>query len=155
MKMSTHNKRKWFLSHKYHGSWHLCVVNCAISSITMYNMWCLLWHIIHKNYNLTLSNGTHYKIQPLAIERLSCNIFIIIVWYFARTCFKGSNIDSHQILTFFKILSLVISTITTSLLDSKCHLSELENLKYNKWNKSLNLVTIGKLNKTCTIRFVL
>jgi hypothetical protein len=121
----------------------------------MYNMWRLLWHIRHKNCNLTLSNGTYYKIQPLAIERLSCDIFIIIVWYFARTCFKGSNIDSHQVLTFFKILSPVISTITTSLLDSKCHLSELENFKYNKWNKYLNLVTIGKLNKTCPIRFVL
>ncbi len=109
--------------------------------------------IIHTNCNLTLSNGTYYKIQPLAIERLSFDIFIIIVWYFARTCFKSSNI--HQLLTFFKILSPIISTITIRLLDSKCHLSELENQEYNKWNKSLNLVTTGKLNKTWTIRFVL
>ncbi len=26
--------------------------------ITMYKMWCLLWHILHKNSNLTLGNGT-------------------------------------------------------------------------------------------------
>jgi hypothetical protein len=145
-------KESGFSHTKIHGSWHLCVVNCAISSITMYNTWCLLWHIIHKNCNLTLSNDTYYKIQPLAIERLFCDLFIIILWYFAKTCFEGSNIDIHQVLTFFKILSLIISTITTSLLNSKCHLSELE---YNKWNKYLNLVTISKSNKTCTIRFVL
>ncbi len=29
-------------------------------SITMYNMWCLLWYILHWNGNLTLGNGKYY-----------------------------------------------------------------------------------------------
>ncbi len=42
---------------KSHGPWHLFMVsqgNCTVSCNTMYNLWCLLWHIIHKNCNLTL-----------------------------------------------------------------------------------------------------
>jgi hypothetical protein len=30
------------------GSWHLCNVNWIVSSITIYNMWQLMWHIVHK-----------------------------------------------------------------------------------------------------------
>jgi hypothetical protein len=51
-----------------------------------------------------------------AIERLSCDIFKIKALYYAMTCFKGSKIDIHWVLTFFKILSLIIFTILPSLL---------------------------------------
>ncbi len=27
--------------------WHMCEVNFVVSSVTMYNLWCLLWHILH------------------------------------------------------------------------------------------------------------
>jgi len=31
---------------KCSSSWHMCDVNFVVSSITMYNMWCLVWHIL-------------------------------------------------------------------------------------------------------------
>jgi len=38
---------------------------CVISSITMYNMWSLLWHIVYKNCNLTLANNGTHNICPI------------------------------------------------------------------------------------------
>ncbi len=35
-----------------------CEVNFVVLSITMYNRWCLLWHILHKYGKLTLGNDT-------------------------------------------------------------------------------------------------
>jgi hypothetical protein len=39
------------------GSQHMCEVKFVISSITMYKMWCLLWHTLHLKGNLKLCNG--------------------------------------------------------------------------------------------------
>jgi hypothetical protein len=33
------------------------MLNCVVSFAKMFNMWHLLWHMIHKNYNLTLGKG--------------------------------------------------------------------------------------------------
>ncbi len=52
------------------------------------------------------------------IEGLSYDIFTIKALYYAMTCFKGSNIDVHWVLTFLKILSLIIFTILSSLLQN-------------------------------------
>jgi hypothetical protein len=41
--------------------------------ITMYIMWCLLWHILHWNDNLTLVNGTMGVVSSLWSERLQPN----------------------------------------------------------------------------------
>ncbi len=41
-----------------------CEIKFVVSSITMYNMWCLLWHILHENDNLTLGNGKHITQEP-------------------------------------------------------------------------------------------
>jgi hypothetical protein len=49
-------KENWLDHTKDRGSWHLCKVNYMVSSITMYDIWHLLCHIIHKNYNLTIDN---------------------------------------------------------------------------------------------------
>jgi hypothetical protein len=35
-------------------------VNFVVSSLIMYNMWCLLWDMLYQNDNLTLGNGTYY-----------------------------------------------------------------------------------------------
>jgi hypothetical protein len=34
--------------------WDTCNLNFMVSSVTIYNIWCLLWHILYKNCNLTL-----------------------------------------------------------------------------------------------------
>ncbi len=60
------------------------------------------------------------------IKRLCCDIFTIKIVYSNMIRFKDSNIDIHQVLTFFKILNIFISTIFASLLNSKCLLGELE-----------------------------
>jgi hypothetical protein len=64
-------------------------------------------------------------------------------------------IGSHWILTFLKILSPLVFMILIGLMNYKCHLKELEKQRYNGWSKSSNLATINKLDKTCTLRFVL
>jgi hypothetical protein len=86
---------------------------------------------------------------------LSCDIFIINVLYYARTHFKGSSIEIHWVSTFFKFLNPPISTIWTSLVNSKWHLGEPKKWAYMNWSKSSNLDTIGKFDKTCNIGFVL
>jgi hypothetical protein len=74
--------------------------------------------------------------------------------YFDITCFKGSNMFIHQVFTFCEIFNPPIFTNLASLVNSKCRLKELEKLKYNEYNKSLNLATVGKFDKTWT-KFVL
>jgi hypothetical protein len=58
-----------FLTHKNRSSWHTCVVNFVVSSITMYNLWWrLVWHILHEDYNLTFEcNIYHNKHHILCI----------------------------------------------------------------------------------------
>jgi hypothetical protein len=60
------------------------------------------------------------------METLSCDIFTINVLYFIVTHFKSSNMLIHQVFTFCKIFNPPIFTISTSLVNSKCHLGELE-----------------------------
>ncbi len=64
-------------------------------------------------------------------------------------------IGSHWILTFLKILSPLVFMILIGLMNYKYHLKELEKQQYNGWTKSSNFATISKLDKTCTLRFVL
>jgi hypothetical protein len=47
-------RKKYFYHTKHCSSWHLCELCYVVSSITMYNMWHLLWHIIQ--YKLKLPN---------------------------------------------------------------------------------------------------
>lgn len=56
-----HYRRMWFISHKR--PWHVCEINFVISIITMYNLWCLLWHILYQNCNFTLSYDTFHKVS--------------------------------------------------------------------------------------------
>jgi hypothetical protein len=60
--------KKCDFSHtKGRGSWQTCEINFAISSITIYNIWCLLWYLLHWNYNLTyhiLLRFLFYVVNP-------------------------------------------------------------------------------------------
>jgi hypothetical protein len=47
-KICMHNKKMWFSSHKKM-QLVTCEVNFVVESITMYNMCCLLWHVLHWN----------------------------------------------------------------------------------------------------------
>jgi len=47
-----HYKRMWVFSHKRSHLLTHCEINFVISSITMYNMWCLLWHILYNHIDL-------------------------------------------------------------------------------------------------------
>ncbi len=49
-----------FSHKKNHDSWHNYEGNFVLLSITMYNIWCFLWHMLHWNDNLTLGNNTYY-----------------------------------------------------------------------------------------------
>jgi hypothetical protein len=57
-----------------------------VSSITMYNMWHLLWHIAHKNCNLTLrndmfSNSWHlWEINCVVLSITTCNMWHLL-WH--------------------------------------------------------------------------
>ncbi len=77
------------------GLWHLCNVNWIVSSITIYNMWQLMWHIVHKNVcNLTLINGTYCAIKksfswifcvikkPLSLLIVLCDSFMEAYQFF-------------------------------------------------------------------------
>ncbi len=59
-------------------------------------------------------------------ETLSFDISIISVLYFAITHFKGSKMFIHRIFTFHKIFNPHVSMISTSLVNSKCCIGELE-----------------------------
>jgi hypothetical protein len=58
LRKTFHDKRLSFFS-KQKVTSHMCELNFVLSSITMHIMWCLLWHILHYNGNLTLGNGTY------------------------------------------------------------------------------------------------
>lgn len=63
---------------------------------TMFNMWCVLCHIVHKNCNLTLGNDTYYIVmdettQPfmdLHIKKSSWTTYWKQFTIFKQNCFK-------------------------------------------------------------------
>ncbi len=69
-----HEKNGDFSHTKGHGSWQMCEINFVISSITIYNIWCLLWYLLHWNYNLTyhiLLGFLFYVINPNKLLQLT------------------------------------------------------------------------------------
>jgi hypothetical protein len=56
---------------------YLCEVNYVISSITMYNIWCLLWYIIHKNCKWRLGNDAYVLLCNMCHYLVSnCNFCV-------------------------------------------------------------------------------
>jgi hypothetical protein len=48
-----------FLTQK--GATHdTCEINCMFSCMKVYNMWCLLWHVLHWKWEFDISSCTYY-----------------------------------------------------------------------------------------------
>jgi len=87
------------LSKKLCGLWHhLCDVNWIVSSITIYNMWRLMWHIVLKNCNLTLINGTYRVIKKSFSWLFFCVIKESLSLLIALC---DSFMDTYQFFEFF------------------------------------------------------
>ncbi len=87
-----HYRRMWFISHKR--PWHVCEINFVISTITMYNLWCLLWHKLYQNCNFTLSYGTFHKVSTQIFFMFYISPKIGFV-EFLSLCFQPIDLKFH------------------------------------------------------------
>ncbi len=134
-----------FFTQKIRGSWHRCEVNFVVSSITMYNMWCLLWHILFKDGNLTLGNGTNYIEKDLKkkysgflldIDHLSC----AVDWSMMHAVLHGCAISRMSWMALMELWwhmgKLGLEKLTLSLQNIPLHMASSQLLQVSNFRIS-------------------
>jgi hypothetical protein len=72
-----HYKKKYGFSHTTScDSWQVWGKPCGLTHYN-YNMWCLLWYILHSIDNLTLDNGTNCSLFTLVLTNIWFWIIIV------------------------------------------------------------------------------
>ncbi len=71
------------------------------------------------------------------------------------TCFKGLNMEIHQVFTFFNNFNPLVSKIFTNLVNSNNFLGLCAKNEYKDCNMNSMQNTKGNLDKTTTIGLVL